>query len=212
MKLVSTWPVRDQMGHPVLWLSEQRVHNCPSQPTNLLIMQRHSETGNYPCPCPGRLLFLSTWGMMRIDDLRCSLWCDFYSCSLEIGKPQIGCKPHFTKKWALLSVTCESGRSSDVLYFHGRKQRVQYLYSISALRHRGGRKWENGIIQIWVKQRELSAWGIQTGLFCSPWRKFCSPNFQTFSPSFWGPILITPNCARGIQSRPFVAYEAHFVL
>ena len=44
----------------------------------------------------------------------------------------------------------------------------------------------------WMKLRGFSAWGIQTGPLAAPLSPCCPEKLPTFSLSYWGAILITP--------------------
>ena len=55
-----------------------------------------------------------------------------------------------------------------------------------------GWKWEKGIIQPEMKQRDFSAWGIQTGPFAALWAHIVPKDFQLFHFHTGRPILITP--------------------
>ena len=53
-------------------------------------------------------------------------------------------------------------------------------------------KREFSQLQNWMRQRDLGAWGIQTGPFAALWAHFVPKDFQLFHFHTGRPILITP--------------------
>ena len=68
---------------------------------------------------------------------------------------------------------------------------ISQAYSIWARRLFRGKR-EKGFTQKCLKHRCHSPWCVQNGPYAATLDKFCSENFPTFSLSYWGSILNTP--------------------